>query len=333
MRNTLGGKMKEFSGIIDHLSEIFGEALKPVMEAVIALFKDLGTWAADNKSTILEWGNAAGDAFKTVTQPLQTLIALLKGGEMESAFLYIQLLWSRTTDRLREGTEVVKTFFGNLGKYLMGLFEALGDYIGIKVRHALDFAHFISDDEEYADQENTAVKGLRLAAANTAAFSGTTSAWTGKDSEATTALQDQYDSSSGANSLAVQAGIDLENQMAKSAAEGMAKAAVTDKAAAAVAHAAGIETQRATDAAAIDEWSQLPQKVKKEKHEKEANGASALEKGSAEAWTGIQDAIKALQGEGPAEETAENTAQIVALLQQGGTNLAMGFGTDLNGAR
>lgn len=75
MRNTLGGKMKEFSGVIDHLSEIFGEALKPTMEAVIGLFKDLGNWVGDNKAAIIGWGNSAADAFRSVTEPLQNLIA------------------------------------------------------------------------------------------------------------------------------------------------------------------------------------------------------------------------------------------------------------------
>ena len=132
MRGTLGGQMREFSATVEHLSEIFGKALAPSFEIIIALFKDLANWVGDNKSTILAWGDTAAGAFKAVTEPLRKLIALLRAGEMDSAFLYLQVGWSRTVDRLREGTEVVKTFFGHLGEFLLDLFESIA--LGIEAR-------------------------------------------------------------------------------------------------------------------------------------------------------------------------------------------------------
>ena len=358
MRNTLGGKMKEFSGIIDHLSEIFGEALKPTMEAVVAQFRDLGNWVGENKATILEWGNTAASAVSGIIDPLRTFIDLFKQGEIKSAMLYLQLQWEKLKDIISNVITFIRAEFlslvGAIKDQLATVFKPLLEALD----HAIETAdqkihdllpdmfkkehHFFGKDEEYVPEKSNIAGSIgvrsaaEVAAAEAAAKAARDQLLHGGPSEATKAAQAAYDESSGAQGLAaqnaVQAGIDLKNQMAKSAAEGMAKAAVTDNAANAVAHAAGIETQRAADAAAIDEWSQLGEKAKKEKHqEKESNGPSALEKGSAEAWTGIQDAIRAQQGGGPAEETAENTAQIVTLLQQGSSNLAMGFGTDLNG--
>ena len=53
MRGTLGGQMREFTGTIEHLSEIFGEALKPHHGGRRGLFKDMATWVGDNKAAIL----------------------------------------------------------------------------------------------------------------------------------------------------------------------------------------------------------------------------------------------------------------------------------------
>ena len=209
MRGTLGGQMREFSATVEHLSEIFGKALAPSFEIIIALFKDLANWVGDNKSTILAWGDTAAGAVKAVTEPLRELIALLRAGEMDSAFLYLQVGWSRTVDRFREGTEVVKTFFGHLGEFLLDLFESIALGIEARVKRMINLGQYKRADLDRAQAYTSAVLHHDY-------FAGTTSAWTGQDSAQTQAAQAAYDKSKGAAALAA---TKVDDQFTKDIAE------------------------------------------------------------------------------------------------------------------
>ena len=213
MRGTLGGQMREFSATVEHLSEIFGKALAPSFEIIIALFKDLANWVGDNKSTILAWGDTAAGAVKAVTEPLRKLIALLRAGEMDSAFLYLQVGWSRTVDRLREGTEVVKTFFGHLGEFLLDLFESIALGIEARVKRIINVGQYKGAD---LDRDQANAQAYTSAVLHHDYFAGTTSAWTGQEFSQTQAAQAAYDKSKGAAALAA---TKVDDQFTKDIAE------------------------------------------------------------------------------------------------------------------
>lgn len=309
MRGTLGGQMKEFSGAIDHLSEIFGEALKPTMEAVVALFKDLANWVASAKSSILAFGESGGNAFKSVTEPLQTMIALLRAGETEAAFLKLQVLWNQTIDRFREGTDLAKTFFADLGSFLMALFERLGTFIQIKINRVLDFGGEISE-QMYAQQEADAKKNLAYTVTHAGKYFNNLSGLPMQDSAATIAAKAAYEASKGAKALSgEQAAAAFESAMGKSA-DALEKAGVQEQATAAQALAAELHDWKISPVA-TDVMDQHKAEKIADKFEAQPHGPSALEKGSAAAWTGILDAIAARNGySGPMEETADNTKKI-----------------------
>jgi hypothetical protein len=332
MRGTLGGQMKEFSGTIDHLSEIFGEALKPTMEAVVGLFKDMAKWVGDNKAAILAYGDTAGTVFRSITEPLETFISLLKSGETSSAMLYFQLQWEKLKDTITNIIAYIKAqmsaVIGSLGDQLTTIFKPLLESLDgaidaahqtikdIEVKAGLNVEHhwFVLDDKlnpitksnlgasigTRSDQDKqAAAQAIADAAAQLINPSG---------SAATRAAQAAYNKSTGAQGIGLQTGVDLENKMAKEASDAFAKASVKEQATAAQAFAAELADWKTSPVnTAIMEKEK---EVKEAKEEKMANGPNALEKGSAAAWTGIQDAINALHANGPAVETAENTKKI-----------------------
>ena len=334
MRGTLGGQMKEFSGIIEHISEIFGEALAPTMEAVTALFKDLATWVSDNKATILDWGAAAADAFKSVTEPLQTLIALLKAGDMASAFLFIQLQWEKFKGMVSDGVETLKASFHTFGEYLAAIWppvwaaikaggvqamaaiaEAMADALKGKVKDPFGVGSALGNGEDQSVAQARAWHaqhpeiGINEALANVPTASKPVG---GANAEAIAAAQAAYDASHGAQGISTQAGMDLENKMAQDAAKADAKTAMQEAAQAAEQKALLHEMAENMNAPGLEEKTK-PEKPEKEEH---YTAASALEKGSAEAWKSIMDAMMGDKGElQAAQATADNTRQTNVLLQ------------------
>jgi hypothetical protein len=341
LSDTLGGQMKAFKKELEELSGKFGKALAPIMREMIGMFKSIAEWLASNEELFVSWGLKASEAFKTVTEPIRNFFNLLKT-DSGAAFVYLQLQWSRTVDRIGDGVTILRRLFVGIGKILMDVFQNLGIYLDAKLEAmvarikssftGVDDQKYIDLQNGLADQALFAMKRTITRAGKSEAFSAASLlAGTGQDSDRTKALRDQSASATADAALKSAFGragewlgkalptawkAPLAGMWEKAGFKDVGK--LWDKLVASFGGAQAATAQRAKDAlaSAPDIAKKEKEKEEKAKSEVSVTQPAASERGSQAAWETIYDAMTAGAREDYQKAIAASSKEAVQVLNR-----------------